>query len=120
MTKSETTKREYILCASIRFDDGKKYEDQPKNIETGFVVCGRRHHNCYNSLQAIGNTLGISDEVMVKNLIDRAGRDNQGFVINLDRHVDRREAYLIAKEAGQLLHNFHDQSNPILISEDLY
>lgn len=45
--------KEYILCASIHFDDGKVHEHQPKNIKTGFVVCGRRHHNYYNTLQSI-------------------------------------------------------------------
>ncbi|KQC02075.1 hypothetical protein [Pedobacter sp. Hv1] len=113
-------KKEYILCASIHFDDGKKHNHQPKNIETGFVVSGRRHHNCYTTLQAIGYTLGINEDVMIKQLIDRQQRDGQGFLTNLDRHVDRSEGYLIAKSAGQLIHNMHDESNPILISEDLY
>lgn len=93
--------KEYILCASIHFDDGKKHEHQPINIDTGFVVCGRRHHNCYRTLQAIGHTLGIPDDVVVKNLIDRANRDNQGFITNLDRHVDRKEGWKIALDAGQ-------------------
>lgn len=113
-------KLERILCASIHFDDGKKHEGQPKNIETGFVICGRRHHNCYNTLQSIGNTLGISEDVIVRSLVEKANRDSQGFVTNLDRHVNRTDGYWIAKKAGQLLHSMHDTTNPILISEDLY
>ena len=113
--------KEYILCASIHFDDGKEHSHQPKNIETGFVVCGRRHHNCYTSLQAIAETLGIADEKALK-LIERAGRDVQGFITNHDRHVDRKEAYLIAKEANQILYGagMTDKENQILISENLY
>jgi hypothetical protein len=112
--------KEYILCASIHFDDGKEHAHQPKNIKTGFVVCGRRHHNCYTSLQSIGKSLGYDDTLIVKKGLVLESREGQGFITNLDRHVDRKEAYFIAKEAGQLLHNMHDQSNPSLISEDLY
>ncbi len=38
--------KEYILSAANYYNDGKKHEHQPNNIEIGFVVCGRRHHNC--------------------------------------------------------------------------
>ena len=39
---------ERILCAAIHFDDGKtKYEFQPPNIDTGFVIAGWRHGNCF-------------------------------------------------------------------------
>jgi hypothetical protein len=112
--------KEYILCASIHFDDGIKHDHQPKNIETGFVVCGRRHHNCYMTLKSIGDVIGF--EHAIKTMINgiENKRDGQGFLTNLDRHVDRKEGYLIAKKAGQLLHNLHDATNPILISEDLY
>ena len=113
--------KECILCASIHFDDGKRHEHQPVNIETGFVICGRRHHNCYASLQAIAETLGITDEKALK-LIERAGRDIQGFITNLDRHVDRKEGYAIAEKAGQIIYGagMTDKENQILISENLY
>lgn len=110
--------KEYILCAAIHFNDGKQYAHQPKNIETGFVVSGRRHHNCYMTMAAIGDSLGLEERL--KTLIEKTDRDKQGFITNTDRFVDRREGYQIAKEAEQLLHNMHDQSSPILISEDLY
>lgn len=111
-------KKEYILCASIHFNDGKKHEHQPVNIETGFVVYGRRHHNCYSTLHSIAVTIGLGNTI--KSMMEKTDRDGQGFITNLNRHVDRSEGYRIAKEAGQLLHNLHDKSNPILISEDLY
>ena len=37
----------YIICAAIWFKDGKKYSHQPRNVDSGLVVCGRRHHNCF-------------------------------------------------------------------------
>lgn len=122
---------EWVLCAAIHFDDGKKREGQPDNIQSGFVIAGRRHHNCYATLQAIGEALGITEGI-VKNLFERVGRDSQGFITNLDRYVDRKEGYRIAKAAGQIqfggeatdvLINFDTpmkQSDPILISENLY
>ena len=42
---------EYILCSAIWIDDGvTTYVHQPKNIKQGFVVAGRRHHNCITTL----------------------------------------------------------------------
>ncbi|WP_428663467.1 hypothetical protein [Runella sp.] len=102
---------EYILCAAIHYEDGKQYPHQPENISSGLIICGRRHDNCYMTLSAL---LGNNDGKL------NVGRDKQGFITNLNRYVDRKEGYQIAKKAGQLLHNLHDQSNPILISEDLY
>lgn len=101
--------KEYILCAAIHVKDDMEYEHQPKNIETGFVICGRRHHNCYMTLSFIPG----ADKLMV-------GREGQGFLTNTDRYVDRKEGYQIAKSANQILIDYHEPEEPILISEDLY
>ena len=37
----------YITCSAIWFKDGIKHDHQPFNIETGFVICGHSHHNCF-------------------------------------------------------------------------
>lgn len=110
--------KEYILCAAIWLNDGKSHVHQPKNIKTGFVISGRRHHNCFATLAAIGNSLGIEERLKKK--IIPEGREGQGFITNFDRYVNRKEGFYIAQKAGQLLHNIHDMSNPTLISEDLY
>lgn len=47
--------KEFILCAAIWINDGLKHEQQPENIETGFVVCGRRHNNCYQTIKSLIN-----------------------------------------------------------------
>lgn len=52
--------------------------------------------------------------------IAKVVRDMQGFLTSHNRYVGRREAYDIAKNAGQLLHDLHDLSNPQLVSEDIY
>jgi len=44
---SNSEKPEYVICAANHFNDGKQYEHQPKNIKQGFIVTGRRHHNCF-------------------------------------------------------------------------
>jgi len=110
--------KEYILCSAIHFNDGIEHEQQPDNIFDGFVVTGRRHHNCYATLAAIEKSIDLQERI--KQLITKTDRDRQGFVTNLNRFVDRKEGYQIALNAGQLIHNMHDKSNPILISEDLY
>ncbi len=108
--------KEYILCASIHFDDGLKHEGQPINIETGFVICGRRHHNCFSILAASTGRRELREHIFKSN------SDSQGFLTNLDRHVNRKEAYIIAKEADQIVHGagLTDKENKILISENLY
>ena len=45
--------KEFILCAAIYINDGFVHEEQPTNIETGFIVCGRRHNNCYQTFKII-------------------------------------------------------------------
>ena len=99
---------ERILCAAIWFDDGKGHVHQPKNIETGFVVCGRRHHNCYATLVAV---LGGDKWQETKTDFNQT----QGFVTSTDRFVNREEAAKIAYVAGQV-----DQPYGLLISEHLY
>jgi hypothetical protein len=93
---------EIILCAAIHFDDGINHVHQPFNIETGFVICGRRHHNCFATLSALK-----VDKAILKN-------HKQGFITNTNRFVDREEAAVIAFKAGQ------STQTTTLFSEDLY
>jgi hypothetical protein len=90
--------QERILCAAIHFDDGNKYIHQPKNIKTGFVVCGRRHHNCFAIIGILGK------DRLKFNVV-------QGFITNTDRFVDRYEAFKVTKGGS---------GNHKLYSEDLY
>lgn len=107
---------EYIICAANHYDDGKKHVHQPKNITSGFVVCGRRHHNCINIFALI---VGFPYD-------DRGNEihktEVQGFLTNSNRFVDRQEAYKIAFAADQIIGpNKGCPENSIgLTSEDLY
>lgn len=83
--------QEYLLCAAIHYEDGKKYEHQPKNIESGIVVCGRRHHNCYTTLARL---LGDRYDIKLTH--------NQGFVTNRDRYLERKDAAQVAYKCGQI------------------
>lgn len=105
--------KEYILCAAIWYNDLLEYMNgnfkgvvyHPKNIETGFVVCGRRHHNI---IQTVALLTGKP-----------ASGKIQGFLTNTDRFLDRNEALLVALEAGQVLNPEAVRGNQ-LYSEDLY
>lgn len=100
--------KEYILCAAIWFDDGILYNHQPKNIESGYVICGHRHHNCFMT----ANILQLTHEY---SKIEK----EQGFITNINRFVDRKEALKIAIDANQL--KVDNQCNyKQLFSEDLY
>lgn len=100
---------EKIICAAIHVKHNQQHAGQPVNIETGFVVCGRRHDACHT-------TIAILNPSFLKLL---TSGDN-GFVTTKNKFVDRKEGYVIAKDAGQLLHNYHDSTNLILTSEDLW
>jgi hypothetical protein len=104
---------EFIICAAIHYDDGIEYPHQANNIQTGLVICGRRHHNCItNSSIMLGDRYN-------KNLANRAA---QGFMTSMDRYVNRKEAFKIALAQKQIIHKFYDDNNSdqILVSEDLY
>jgi hypothetical protein len=91
-----------IICSAIHFDDGCRHVHQPKNIDRGFVICGRRHHNCYTTYALIKNA-------------DMRAPNEQGFLTDDDRFVDREEGMRIAFEAGQI-----PEKKLRLFSEDLY
>ena len=116
--------KEFIICAAIYINDGKIHEAQPENINIGFVVCGRRHHNCYQTIESISG-LGVNDSIgeLIKSLNTEELRKHQGFVTSLDRYVDRREGWRIAKQNNQIQYGYDTSENgedSILISENLY
>jgi hypothetical protein len=101
--------KEYILCAANHYDDGEKQIHGPKNIETGFVICGRRHANCISMFaKMVGFPYDENANALRKT-------ERQGFLTNTDRFVEREEAAQIAFEAGQIR-----QHKIVLFSEDLY
>jgi hypothetical protein len=97
-----SAKPEYIICAAIHFDDGLKHAHQPVNIKSGFVLCGRRHHNVFVSYSILAFGTPKNEK-------------KQGFLTSKDRFVDREEAGSIALSAGQI-----NEPNNCLFSEDLY
>lgn len=97
---------EFIACSAIYYDSGLPNEHQPKNIDTGIVVCGLRHHNCFATLARI-----YPDREYLKNYED-------GFVTSRNRFVGRVTALRIAREAGQIVKKHGDPN--ILYSEDIF
>lgn len=98
-----------ILCAANHYDDKIEHVHQPKNITSGFVVCGRRHHNCINTFAMI---VGFP--------YDEQGHEIhrteiQGFITSDNNFVTRREAAEIAFDAGQIT-----EKKTTLYSEDIY
>lgn len=91
--------REFIVCSALNFN--------------GNIICGHRHSDCYATLK---NVAKIKDEEMPK-------RENQGFITSLNRYVDRKEAWRIAKENDQIQWGkeaSENGKNSQLISENLY
>lgn len=90
-TQYLTAVPERILCAAIWWDDGIVRSHMPKNIDSGIVACGWRHHNCF-AIASWG--FPNRDYLQLE--------DIQGFLTNHDRFVDRKEAFIIAQRAGQI------------------
>jgi len=97
--------QEKIICSAIWFDDGKAYLHMPKNIPTGFVVCGRRHHNCFALMGQ------VADESKSYKQLNEV----QGFLTSKDVFLDRRKAAELAFKSGQI-----DRQIETLFSEDLW
>jgi len=106
--------KEFILCAANHYDDGVKHTFSPRNIETGFVVCGRRHHNC---IQTFAKIVGFPYD---EKGLELMRTEEQGFLTSKDRFVNRLEALEIAKEANQLKPDEGVNEHIGLFSENLY
>jgi len=82
--------QEYIICSAIWFDDSKVYVHQPKNIKTGFVICGQRHHNCFMTMAILADN---QERLKYEKTL--------GFLTNYNNFVDRKEGGEIAYRTGQ-------------------
>jgi hypothetical protein len=103
--------KEYILCSAIWYDDKKVYAHQPKNIKSGFVICGRRHHNCIM-------TVAVLAKMNMRNCLKfRQMKQVQGFLTNKDKLVNRRKGYDVAFISGQIK---EAKGSKLLFSEDLW
>ena len=112
---------EYILSAAIWINDGQKHKQQPENIEIGFVITGRRHNNCYQTITDLKGD--VNDYFKSLDMSNEDYRQHQGFITSLDRYVNRKEGYKIAKANNQIRFGKEATENgedSILISENLY
>jgi hypothetical protein len=111
--KTVKMSKERIICAANYYNDGVVYESTAKNIDVGFVICGRRHHNCIFIFAKMYGFPYSAETQKIHNT------EVQGFLTNTDRFVTRLEALEIAKNANQMITG---EGNPRLglFSEDLY
>ncbi|KKN53608.1 hypothetical protein LCGC14_0601040 [marine sediment metagenome] len=100
---------ERIICAAIHWQNGKEYGHQPKNIESGLVICGRRHHN------AILTLVVLRAKTRFGLWRTRRHRIAQGFMTDRGNYYDRRQSMKIALKSNQV-----KVDNELLFSEDLY
>ena len=113
--------KEFILCAAIWINDSQVHDQQPENINIGYVVCGRRHNNCYQTITSLKGDL--NKYIKSLGLTNKNYRMGQGFITSLDRYVDRKEGWKIAKENDQIQFGLESSDfgeESILISENLY
>lgn len=98
---------ERILCAAIKRLNPRSSKCNYHHNDIHLIELGFRHHDIFIRFQG---------EVS-------RNSDDQGFYTSYGRFVDRKEAYKIAFEAGQITKKFDrlpTAQEPELFSEDLY
>ena len=113
--------KEFIICAAIYINDKTIHSQQPENITIGFVICGRRHHNCYQTIRDL--KCNVNKYFKSLNLSEDELKNHQGFLTSFDRYITRKEAYIVAKTNNQIQFGAIASDNgkdSILISENLY
>ena len=89
-----------------------KKQSRPKNIAEGIVFCGHRHLQCMRTMSAITG---------IRSVINECGEYVQGFLTNDNLFVTRHEAFVIAKNADQIINeNILKFEEAELYREDLY
>lgn len=88
-----------IVCAAIRAEDGS-------------VITGIRHYSGDMHSQIMSRNDG--DKFCHRN------GDDQGFVDQRGGYHTRKQAWIIAEKAGQLLYRHDADNNDTLYSENLY
>lgn len=102
-------REEYIICSAIHIQDAEALIHNPRNIKTGLVITGRRHHNCFETLSKI---YPKQDKTKII----------QGFLTSFNNFVDRKKGFQVARCAGQIKNRLAkgwDQESE-LTSEDLF
>lgn len=92
--------KEFILCAALDYN--------------GIIVSAHRHSDCYKLLQE------LRPDILNEDLPQRK---DQGFLTSLNRYVNRKEGWKIAKDNNQIRWGLEASENgeeSQLISENLY
>lgn len=126
---------EHIICAAVHYDNGLKYKFHEKfGIDTGFVIAGWRHPYICSILpfnpHFLKKMFDEDDKEAMQKYEDLNVKygwqeddltrceTTQGFLTSTGRFVNRKEAYMIALEAGQI--DGDGGYDKELFSEDLY
>ena len=101
-----------IICAAVKYGDE-------------IIRCHRHCHGLMVIARREACRLGVSEkEVIDHSDYKRPKGTDQGFLTSECKFVDRKEAYRIAEECGQLRKDIHPESaeltRGILLSEDIY
>jgi len=99
--------KEYIICSAIWYPTLDTDIHNPKNIKTGMVVCGRRHHNVISVMAKLGVRTATANHT-------------QGFMTSHNRFLDREESAKLAIEIKQIERTPDQEEIPTLVSEELY
>lgn len=102
--------KERIICSAIWYKEQTTAKCLPTNIDIGVVIAGHRHTHCIHTFVALTGKRSVLPE---------CGDYVQGFLTDLNRFVDRIDAWKIADEAGQIL-DYERTSKNYLYSEDIY
>ena len=99
--------KEKILCAAVYLPNVKSFMQNVNNIESGTVICGYRHDNCFVTIRNFIKELEINKSNCIA-----------GFLTTKNNFYNRNKSCKIAVEAGQVDENFLKYGS--LTSEDVW
>lgn len=100
--------KQRIVCSAILFEFVFQY-DEP-NTET-LIVTGVRHYD-----QLMQDQIAAIDEFMWS----KKTSEIQGFVDNKGKFLNREQAFIVAREAYQIIRSCGNTDGKELFSENLY
>ena len=116
--------KEYIICSAIYINNGELYINQPYNINSGFVIAGRRHSDCIQTYANLFYAINGMNEDYPYQSFNSFKKQNsiyddrhwiEGFITANNKFLNRCDAVVIAYQAGQI-----NKLKKRLYSEDLY
>ena len=94
--KNNTNKEKIISSAVVFWNNNSQTEFRNPNNDEGVLMAGKSHDKIYKTIKS------LTGKIELDNPKNEFGEFQEGFLTSTNRFVDRKEAWLIAKQNNQL------------------